>query len=387
MCYGLAKFDGSTDLKYVLPLFAGSFFICCMFCHGELAQRRPHSRHLTAYYLTIALGGALGGLFVGGLAPRIFRGFFEFPIAIFGCALLGLVVFRNAYRWIYAGWAFLTIVLALTLWVQEREVVSEARLMERNFYGVLRVTESSDVNDPNATRTLVHGTITHGVQYLAPERRRYHTTYYGRHSGVGLAIEGTRHPAQRVGVIGLGTGTIASYGQPGDYYRFYDINPLVLGIARTQFTYLADCPAKLDVALGDARLSLEREPSQQFDVLAVDAFSSDAIPVHLLTLESFRLFFRHIRPDGILAVHVSNSHLELEPVVQLAADALGKHTLLVDTADGEFMVYGATWVLLANSPEVFKKPIFHVPDSKITPKRGLRAWTDDYSNLFQILRW
>ena len=180
------------------------------------------------------------------------------------------------------------------------------------------------LGDADATRTLVHGTITHGLQFLAPDRRRFPTTYYGRQSGVGLAILNTRHSAQRVGVIGLGAATLASYGRPGDYYRFYEINPLVIEVARKQFTYLSDCPAKVDVVLGDARLSLDREPSQQFDVLAVDAFSSDSIPVHLLTLEAFRLYFRHLRPDGVLAVHVSNTHLKLEPVVGRLAQALRK---------------------------------------------------------------
>ncbi len=221
---------------------------------------------------------------------------------------------------------------------------------------------------------------------MAKERRRLHTTYYGSASGVGIAIENTRHSAQRVGMIGLGTGTIASYGRAGDYYRIYEINPLVLEIARREFTYLLDCPAKVDVVLGDARLSLEREPSQQFDVLAVDAFSGDAIPVHLLTLEAVRLYFRHLRPDGILAVHVSNTHLALEPVVQKAADALGKKTILVDTDDGEDGVYGATWVLVAARPEVFDNPSFPLHSDTIKVKRAFRAWTDDYSNLYQILK-
>jgi SAM-dependent methyltransferase len=379
MCYGLGKFDGSTDLVYVIPLFMGGLFLVCMFCHGELAQRRPHSRHLTGYYLSIALGGALGGVFVGGLAPYIFRGFFEMPIAVFFCAALALVVLRRIYRWLYAGWAFLAIVLGLALYTQERDVVRDARLMARNFYGVLRVTQSGGLKDPFATRTLVNGTITHGVQYLSPQRRRYHTTYYGSNSGVGLAIENTRRSAQRVGVIGLGAGTIASFGRPGDYYRFYDINPLVLEIARREFTYLMDCPARLDVVLGDARLSLEREPGHEFDVLAVDAFSSDSIPVHLLTLEAFRVYFRHLRPDGI-------SHLELEPVVQRAADVLGKATLLVDTDDGPDLVYGATWVLVASAPEVFRRPGFNLPPARIKVKPGFRPWTDDYSNLWQILK-
>jgi SAM-dependent methyltransferase len=224
------------------------------------------------------------------------------------------------------------------------------------------------------------------LQYLAADRRRLPTTYYGRKSGVGLAIENTRHSTQRVGVIGLGAGTIAAYGRPGDYYRFYDINPQVIEIARRQFSYLLDCPAKVDIVLGDARLSLEREPNQNFDVLAVDAFSSDSIPVHLLTVEAFRLFFRHIRPDGILAVHVSNSHLKLEPVVERLATALGKQNILVDTEDGEDLVYGASWVLVTSQPDVLRQPALATAGHAVDPKRGLRTWTDDYSNLIQILK-
>jgi SAM-dependent methyltransferase len=187
-------------------------------------------------------------------------------------------------------------------------------------------------------------------------------------------------------VIGLGTGTLAGYGRPGDYYRIYEINPLVPEIAKREFSYLMESEAKIDIVLGDARLSLERETPQQFDVLAVDAFSSDAIPVHLLTLEAFRVYFRHLRPDGILAVHVSNSHLELEPVVQSAADALGKHTLLIDTDDSADLVYGATWVLLASDLEVLEKPAFKGGSGKIKVKPGFRPWTDDYSNLWRILK-
>ncbi len=183
----------------------------------------------------------------------------------------------------------------------------------------------------------------------------------------------------------MGTGTLATYGRSGDYYRFYDINPLVLDIARREFRYLAECEAKVDVILGDARLSLEREARQDFDVLAVDAFSSDSIPVHLLTIEAFRVYFRHIKPGGILAVHVSNRHLDLEPIVELAARALGKTTRLVDTDDGSDLVYGATWVLVASDPAVFEKDAFARYETKIEVKPGVRMWTDDYSNLWQIL--
>jgi SAM-dependent methyltransferase len=385
-CYGLAKFDGSTDLKYVIPLFTGAFFICCMFCHGELARHKPHSRHLTSFYLTIAVGGAIGGIFVGAAAPRLFRGFFELPVGVFACAVLGVVAFRGLFRYLHVGWALLTAVLAFTMWTQERAVVKEALLMKRNFYGSIRVKQDGGLQDPLTTRTLVNGTITHGLQYLAQDRRRLATTYYGPLSGVGLAIENTRRSAQRVGVIGLGAGTLATYGRPEDYYRFYEINPLVIEIARRHFTYLMDCRASYDIVLGDARLSLEREASQQFDVLAVDAFSSDSIPVHLLTLEAFRLYFRHIRPGGVLAVHVSNSHLELEPVVERISKALGRPNFMVDTEDGEDLVYGATWVLLSDDPALFRKPAISQAGGPVPPRRGQQVWTDDYSNLVRILK-
>ena len=386
MCYGLAKFDGSTALKYVIPLFAGAFFVCCMFCHGELARRKPHSLHLTGYYLCIALGGALGGIFVGALAPRIFRGFFELPVGVFACAVLAAVAFHRVHKYLFILWGLLTVVLAFTLFTQERLVVKGAILMVRNFYGSIRVLQDGQLTDEYATRTLVNGTITHGLQYLAADRRRLATTYYGRQTGIGVAILNTRHSAQRVGVIGLGAGTIAAYGRPGDYYRFYDINPLVIEIARRQFTYLMDCQAKVDIVLGDGRLSLEREPNQNFDVLVVDAFSSDSIPVHLLTREAFRLYFRHIRPGGILAVHVSNSHLDLEPVVEKIASSLGVQNLNVDTEDGEDLVYGATWILVTNQTDLFRQPAFAAAGRPVRPKPALRLWTDDYSNLIQILK-
>jgi hypothetical protein len=387
MCYALTQWEGSETVKIVIPLFSAGLFIGCMFCHGELARLKPHARYLTSFYLMVSFGGALGGLFVGGLAPRLFRGYFELPVGIFACALLGLVLFRDLSKWMYPLWAGLAVALVVFLSLKERDTAAGARLMVRNFYGGLRVTDSGNLEKGDAKRTLVHGTITHGLQMLAPELRRRPTTYYGKQSGVGLAIEHCRRSGERVGVIGLGVGTLASYGRPGDYYRFYEINPLVIQVARREFSYLNDCQAKLDVVLGDARLSLERELPQNFDVLAVDAFSSDSIPVHLLTREAFSLYFGHLKPEGVLAVHISNNHLDLAPVVQSLAAALHKEALLFDTDDDdEQEVYGATWVLLTGQPEVLRKPAFQQAGSPLKPRPGLRLWTDDYSNLFQILK-
>ena len=279
------------------------------------------------------------------------------------------------------------LVLVGYLVIEARKLVGGYRLTVRNFYGALKVRDSGSASDLGAVRTLTHGTINHGEQFLHPTKRNLPTTYYGPNTGVGIAIrEEQKRGAIRVGVIGLGTGTLAAYGREGDYYRFYEINPLVPGIARGQFFFLPDCKAKVEIALGDARLSLEREADEHFDVLAVDAFSSDSIPVHLLTKEAMLLFFRHLNPNGLLAVHISNRYLNLRPVLWEHAKAIGTLGRMADTDDDtDTGVFGSTWVLLA-------KPSMSIPEAVISSTVDLattdtiRLWTDDYSNLFQILK-
>jgi len=268
-----------------------------------------------------------------------------------------------------------------------RQLTADYRVSVRNFYGALRVRDSGPASDFDATRTLTHGTINHGEQFLNPARRNLPTTYYGPGTGVGLAIrEQGKARAIRIGVIGLGTGTIAAYGRLGDYIRYYEINPLVLKLARSEFHFLPDCKAKVDVAMGDARLSLEQEPPQHFDVLAVDAFSSDSIPVHLLTKEAMEIYFRHLNPDGILAVHISNRYLNLQPVLDGEVKALGKIARLVDTDDDtEQDVFSATWVLIQSPPAGFSPEIVS-HSTELEAHKPIRLWTDDYSNLFQILK-
>ena len=337
------QFDtGSTGILTLIAVFALGLSACCVLCHGELARLKPPAHYLTSFYLMMSLGGALGGAFVALIAPRIFSGYWELPLAIGACAVVALfVLYREPrrgwwYEWSWLTGAALTIGLIMFLARDVRNTVKSFQLTTRNFYGVLRVSDSDDPTARGATRTLTNGTIDHGEQFLDPRRRRQPTTYYGPTSGVGLAIrEAQARGPVRVGVIGLGTGTLASYGRPQDWFRFYDINPRVVQIANTQFTFLHDCPATHDVVLGDARLSLEREPSQQFDVLAVDAFAGDSIPIHLLTEEAFRLYFRHLKPGGVLAVHVTNLYLDLQPVVALSAQAVGKETRLVETTADE----------------------------------------------------
>jgi spermidine synthase len=259
-------------------------------------------------------------------------------------------------------------------------------LRTRNFYGALRINDSRRTSDRDVLRTLTHGTINHGEQFLDLVRRREPATYFGHESGIGLAINDLQATGPlKVGIIGLGTGTIAAYSRPFDTYRYYEINPLVIEIARKYFYYLDDSSANLNVELGDARLTLERESPQNFDILAVDAFSSDAIPVHLLTNEAFKLYWKHLKPTGILAVHISNRYLDLSPVVQQGARAMGKPALLIASEDDPRAgTFTADWVLVTTNPSTLD----HLTQfaTRITKKPGLRMWTDDYSNLWQILK-
>ncbi len=266
--------------------------------------------------------------------------------------------------------------------------VRGSQLLVRNFYGALRVYDEPSDGSWGIVRVLRHGTIDHGEQFLDPQHERFATTYYSANSGVGMAIRKLQ-PAgpMNVGVIGLGSGTLATYGRPGDHYTFYDINPVVPGIAQNQFRFLADCQAQHQIILGDARLSLEAEPSKQFDVLAVDAFSGDAIPIHLLTRQAFALYWRHMKSDGILAVHVSNKFLNLAPVVALAAAEDGKRAMLVSVdEDDEKEIAASDWVLVSSRGGFFEQPEVKSVEQKINPIAGLRTWTDDYSNLYRILR-
>jgi hypothetical protein len=361
-----------------------------------LARLKPHPRWLTSFYVMIALGGALGGFFAALIAPRVFPGFYELPVGLVACAVLVLTVLRAdpaagfSGAWtrpapLAAGLLTLAVTGYLGFVIQQR--ARDVRVMVRNFYGGLRVIDTTAQDSEEPIRRLSHGTITHGEQLLDPRLQDQPITYYGPNSGVGRAIRQRQESGPvRVAVIGLGAGTLAAYGRPGDYFRFYEINPLVLRLANTQFTFLRNCKAALDVAMGDARLSLEREPQQGFDILVVDAFSSDSIPVHLITREAFALYFRHLKANGVLAVHVSNRHLDLEPVVKLAAESLGKDARTIDTKDAENDVFEATWVLLSADRSFFDKPLLHAVAAPARATRRSRLWTDDYSNLFAILK-
>jgi SAM-dependent methyltransferase len=385
----------SADVKRVVPLICGSLFVCCMACHGELARLKPGVAHLTSFYLSLAAGGALGGVFVALIAPHVFSTLYEYPISYMACAVLLLGVFwREQHRhWhggtiqkIWIGAAAGTVLLAIygghESWDETRYAVAKAR----NFYGALLVEDVDGA--AHEVRQLSHGTIAHGVQIKDPRLSRVATTYYGRESGAGLTWRALEtHGPIKLGVVGLGTGTMAAYGRAGDTIRFYDLNPLVVKIAHNNFTFLADSPSHTDVVLGDARLSLANEPSQHFDMLVIDAFAGDAIPVHLLTRQAFDIYWRHLKPDGVLAVHVSNQYLNLAPIVAMDAKSRSLPVWLVDNdQDDSVEVYAATYVLVSKRPGFFQLSPLKERIKGIEIPKGLQPWTDDFTSLWRILR-
>jgi SAM-dependent methyltransferase len=392
---GAGPLNTEQPISLELPLLSGALFVCCMACHGELARLRPGAAHLTAFYLCLSAGGALGGLLVALFAPHFFSAMYEYPIAFVCCAVLFLIVlWRQRRYWrqpkvalsLWLAGAAATVLLATYTCRETWREIKNAKLLARNFYGALRVNEFVSKNQ--RVRELSHGTITHGIQFVSPNLRRLPTTYYAHSSGIGLTWRVlARTGPLKIGVIGLGTGTLAAYGRVGDEFRFYEINPLIVQIARQQFSYLSDCPAHVDVVLGDARLSLAREPSQQFDILVIDAFSGDAIPVHLLTREAFSIYWRHLKPGGVLAVHVSNHYLDLSPVVLLNAKEFRKQVRQVDDDDDDAQqVFASSYDLVTSRPNFFSDPLFRGQLIHINVPSGLREWTDDYSNLWQVLK-
>ncbi len=385
MAWGLAGIANRQAIRVGVPLYALGMFCCCFFCHGELAWRKPAKQHLTGFYLAISLGGAVGASFVSVIAPHVFASFYEFPLAMLACAALAVGVnWRTG--WLRVGVA--TAAFGLVAWYSFDEVAKlhySSRVMVRNFYGGLRV---EDDDDGGPVRELVNGTINHGVQYMDAVRRRCPVSYYGQLTGVGWALRTKKfqHPdGIRVGVIGLGAGTLAAYGGRGDEYHFYEINPLVEGIARGWFTYLGDSEARISVTLGDGRLSIEGEPPREFDVLAVDAFSSGSIPVHLLTREAGGVYGRQLNYDGILALHISNANLDLRPVAAALAAAMGRAAWLFETdPEPDRELFGTSWVLVGGENEAARW--LAAGATRLTPRPGFRPWTDDYSNLFEVLK-
>lgn len=380
-------------------------WIACMFCHGELARLQPHPRYLTAYYLLMSVGGALGGIAVSLLAPLLFRGYWELHLGLLACwMLLWVVIARERptgparLRWLFrlAAVGTLTALLGSILLTHIDEASRIPRYAVRNFYGVLRVLEMRSQSPSVRGYQLTHGSTVHGFQLLDPGQQDLPTAYFTERSGIGLVLRYyPRHGGGlRIGILGLGIGVLAAYAQPEDTIRFYEINPAVIALARGEggfFSYLARCRGRVEIVEGDARISLERElregQPQQYDILVLDVFSGDAIPVHLLTREAFQVYLQHLRPHGVLALHITNRYLDLRPVVWGLADHFGLHAALIESQGDEERAYHATWMLLTDDPAFLQQPEIA---SRATPRpddlRRVPLWTDDYSNLFRILK-
>lgn len=386
-------------LPLQIIVYLAALFVGCMVCHGELVRSRPHPARLTAFYLALSAGGALGGIFVALAAPALFTGFWEYPV-VWWVTCISIVaawhrsgLFTTAPRWLMPG---VGCGIALLILTTLRPLLSYSRytdVVTRNFYGVLRVIKHQEIS--GEMRTLMHGAITHGIQFADPCRRRLATSYYGPDSGVGLALllhpRRLTHQPLRVAVIGLGTGSVATYGVPGDVFRFYEINPAVITIARERFSYLTDSAAKIETATGDARLMLEAELAsgrrQQFDIIVVDAFSSDAIPVHLLTRECFAVYSRHLHPDGIIAVNATNRFLNLPRLIRTQGELEGFRVAPVSSpADSQNGIFRADWVLLTRNMQFIN---LITRQSRLTPlpPSATRPWTDDYASLWRLVKF
>ena len=386
----------NLHIQYVIPSYLLSLFAICMACHGELVSRRPAPRYLTRFYLLISLGGALGGAFVALLAPLVFETYLELPLVLIVTAALGV-----AAQWRRRGSARTLLpvriamaggVVALAGYLVLTEIaIRDAHiLVRRNFYGVLSVRDEFRHTEL-ARRNLLHGTISHGYQFLNDAHRDTPSSYFSPASGVGRALQAMKAQGPiHYGVIGLGVGVLSSYARAGDTLRIYEINPAVVSIANELFTFLPRAKqqgARVELALGDARLTLEREPPQNFDLLIVDAFSSDAIPTHLLTNEAIALYFEHLQPKGVLAIHISNRYLDLTSVCFRAAKAANR-TATVLRNPRDVMSNASVWVLMSSDTRLLNEPQFIGADMQSAIADGaFHSWTDQYSSLWAVFDW
>jgi predicted O-methyltransferase YrrM len=389
LAYMMANADVWWPVGIGIAFFLLEMFLACLYCHVEAYRVRPQSsRELTVFYLLFATGGAIGSFLVGVASPLLFSSNYDVAITFLATAFAALLVvwpetWSQRVLW-FAGSAALLYVLVLLHAAYRRDTL----FATRNFYATLRVKQTYD-SKQQWTRTLSNGIILHGTQIFTPALRRTPTTYYAEDSGVGLALRyccGER--PRNIGIIGLGAGTIAAYGRSGDRMRFYEINPSVKPIAQQFFTYLRDTPAQLSFAEGDARASLVREAPEHFDVLIVDAFSGDAIPLHLLTKEALQIYKHHLAPGGIVAFHISNRHVDLEPAIAVLAHSAGMHARTVQSYENDQRgESNATWMLVTDNAGFLALPAVADYSREPEQRAGLRIWTDDYSSLFPLLRF
>jgi hypothetical protein len=375
------------NLGWHIGVFLAGLFIVCMYCHGELARSRPHPSRLTHFYLAVSAGGVVGGATVAFGAPALLPGYFEVEI---GFVLLAAAVLWRSWR-LGATWtvpALLALAAISAMGFQRvRATLDDVIAIERNFYGVVRVLEYGADQPGQREHELIHGRVMHGHQFMEGERRRQPTGYYGVRSGVGRLLNALYDRPIEVGAIGLGAGTIAAYGKPGDRYRFYEIDDAIVAAAQRHFSFVADSAATVEIAIGDGRLLVQDETTRRFDVLVIDAFSGDSIPVHLLTREAVALYRDRLKPGGVMAVHISNVHLDLRRVVaRIAADLGLQASWLRDGGiPGDDSVAFSDWMLLATDRRVLDLPSIRGARSRLPSVAGERSWTDDYSNVPQVM--
>jgi len=387
MCGVLLQERQLDGIGWHILTFLLGLFIVCMFCHGELARIRPAPTRLTHFYLAVSAGGVVGGAVVALGAPALLKGYFEVEL---GLVLMAAAVLWRSWgqgRW-WAAAAGLVLLGSLgTATLRVKEALNEVSFISRNFYGVVRVREYGRDNPEAHERVLIHGSIMHGQQFLAPHFRKRPTSYYSPNSGVGRLFRALADRPLEVGAVGLGAGTIVAYGKQGDHYRFYEIDEAIVSAAHQHFSFIADSPATVDVAVGDGRLLLQAEGQRRFDVLVVDAFSGDSIPVHLLTREAVELYRQRLKPGGVIALHVSNTHLALAPVVGRIAAELGLQAAFIADpgVEGDPSTSVSDWVLLADERSVLDLPLIREATTPLPQGEGTRTWTDDYSNILQVL--
>ena len=438
----LIAFDTNLPVAVQAPFHLLAFFLAAMVCHGELAQRRPDGQYLTEFYLSMSVGGVLGGLFNALVAPLVFSTILEYPLAlVLACALrparltgsdtplarkldfaLPIVVGGFALAMMFLlnvshSKAPLSLVLvfivptmlafsfsarplrfALTVGALMLAGGTYAAAQEhathrgRSFFGVHRVFELPERN----LRYLIHGGVVHGIQHLDRGKRREPSTYFHKTGPIGqlfTAFQG-RQDKRRIGVIGLGIGTLAAYGERGQEWTFFEIDPAIADLASDpkQFTYLSDSPARKRIVLGDARIALVKEPADAFDVLVVDAFSSDAVPVHLLTREALQLYLQKLDAGGVIAFNITNSYLNLTPLIADLADDAGlvvrvQHDVLADPAAISLGKATSRWAVMARSVDALGPIAQDARWKPVPPRPTPKAWTDDFSNPLSLVRW
>ena len=394
MAYFLFDNLGVMDIRGAVALYSAGLFVACMFCHGELAAMRPAPKYLTRFYLMVSVGGAAGGLFVGLIAPRIFDTYLELPLSLVACGLLAAWLTwksRAEMPWAAVRIGVPAVALAITgvvgwLSLEYLSYIRQnAMLLTRSFYGTLRVKEHPRGTEEGATRSLVHGVINHGWQYTDPELRMQPISYFGPSSGIARALDFYSGRPRRVGIVGLGVGVFTAWGEAGDTFRIYELDPEVVKIAREQFWYLSGSKARIEVVTGDGRLNLERDPPQKFDLLSVDAFSSGSIPIHLLTREALQAYKRHLAPGGVIVYNVTNRFVRLAPVLKLVAEAEGMKAIRISDDPSESRYSGTEYVLVTANEQLAADKRFEDAE-KIDPIPGLQPWTDSYNNLFKVVK-